>query len=241
MRRGSVRAASLAARRAFGQGIAPRAPGKATRQVQHSKSDGRRGHKDRATSSSRSGLVTNSSPTRRHRAEMPPRPPAPPRRVGVWAHVVDTGGAQIMRHVSLTSTIPTGHARLEHAVQIPSDFVARLHLSPGFIYAPSTAGSVGIRQTRSRRRHGQVPPSVWAHAVLEWPVALGMAVPMAVVRPCPWLWCGRARGCGAARVKLAALRVKVPALPCEWKCPRCRIHIGIHLVREFTLPDITLT
>ena len=42
-------------------------------------------------------------------------------------------------------------------------------------------------------------------------------------------------------MKLAALRVKVPALSCEWKCPRCRIHIGIHIVREFALPDITLT
>ena len=223
MRRGSVRAASLAARRAFGQGIAPRAPGKATRQVQHSKSDGRRGHEDRATSSSRSGLA-RSSPTRHQRAGTAQKcRPGLQRHLGGWAHVVDTGGAQIMRHVSLTSTIPTGHARLEHAVQIPSDFVARLHLSPGFIYAPSTAGSVGIRQ--NRRRHGQVPPSVWAHVVLAWPVVLGMAVPVAVVR----------------RVKLAALRVKVPALSCEWKCPRCRIHIGIHIVREFALPDITLT
>ena len=66
---------------------------------------------------------------------------------------------------------------------------------------------------------------MWAHVVLAWPVVLGMAVPVAVVR----------------RVKLAALRVKVPALSCEWKCPRCRIHIGIHILREFALPDITLT
>ena len=164
MRRGSVRAASLAARRAFGQGITPRAPGKATRQVQHSKGDGRRGHEDRATSSSRSGLA-RSSPTRHQRAGTAQKcRPGLQRHLGGWAHVVDTGGAQIMRHVSLTSTIPTGHARLEHAVHIPSDLQTSL---PGSIcrpasymlrrqQVPSASGRIVADMARCRLRCGRM-------------------------------------------------------------------------------------
>ena len=92
-----ARASRQEQRQEHREGIAPGAPGKATRQVQRSKSDGRRGHEDQATNPSptRRQPVTNSSPARRHCAKLSPRPPAPPR---AWAHAVDTGGARSGMH-----------------------------------------------------------------------------------------------------------------------------------------------